>query len=207
MQFKVYCLFIGLFFFCHASLFAQDKKPNLSETSKFIRNAEFIKCDYDFTKMTAFKSGEWYIEFYPAYISNLKTGTSLTAIKFESEYSAWGATGYEYGIYHSGYLDMDEVKDFIVFLEAYVLPNDKKAVDVGSGVEYTFYSKELEIEFIREKRKSEGINSVASMVQNLNFKSYDRPYEDRYYTFSRKLRKLPELIEMLKSTVKRVEEN
>ena len=200
-------LSVVLFILLSFPLLAQEDKIHLSDASKFVKNAELTKFVYDYTAVASFRTGTGYIEFYPVYVTDLKSGEKITAVKFETVYPDFGVPGYREGIHEIGYIDISEVKELIVFLENYVLPNDVKPVDFGSGVEYTFYSKEIEIEFIREKRRSEGINDVISMSQELNFKINNRPYQNLYYSFSRRLRKLPDFINMLKSTVKYIEEN
>ncbi len=172
--------------------YGQDDKI-LTKASIFVKDATLTKTIYDYTSVARFKAGTGeYIEFYPVQITNLKTSDTIRALRFETLYNTFG----NQNMFQSGFVDIDEIEELAFFLETYIAPNIKKQLGVNEGEKVSFVSKELEIEYMLQKRSNNG--GAAFMTRQLSFKINDRPYENSYFWTAAKIKKIPDFIEVLK---------
>lgn len=154
-----------------------------SETRKFIDESKYTRIDKDWTTIAEFKSGIGeYVNFFPIEISDLKTGEKMNALQMDMYIK-------KPEVYKTAWIGLDEIEDFINFVERNVIPNlDMKFKDKSS--EFIFNAKEMTLSyFVYEKTRR--------LTIKLN--SYDDS-EFKNYTFwtETQVDKIPRLLEILK---------
>ena len=91
--------------------------------------------------------------------------------------------------FKSSWIDLDEVDEFVKFIEQYVIPNLKDKTDKNQSVSYIFNSKEISFKFHIEKN-----NKRISIY----LKDYGVTDNEHYFWTESQVNKIPELLEMLK---------
>lgn len=168
--------------------FAFSQKENIeSTTRKFIDNAQFTRINKDWTTIAEFKSGIGeYVNFYPIEVIDLKTGEKVKALQLDMFIKSPDT-------FKTVWVGLDEVEEFISFVENNVLPNlDMKFKDKSS--EFIFRANEMTFSyFVYEKTRK--------ITIKLN--SYDDK-EIHNYTFwtETQVDRIPWLLKVLKKIKK-----
>ncbi len=154
-----------------------------SSTRKFIDDAQFTRINKDWTTIAEFKSGIGEsVEFYPIEVINLKTGAKTNALQLDM-------TIKKPDVFKTAWIGLEEIKEFINFIEDNVIPNlDLRFKDKSS--EFIFKANEMTLSyFVYEKDRR--------LTIKLN--SYDDS-EFKNYTFwtETQVDKIPRLLEILK---------
>jgi hypothetical protein len=154
-----------------------------SSTRKFIDEAQFTRINKDWSTTAEFKSGLGeYVKFYPIEVINLKSGEKTEALQLDMFIK-------NPDIYKTVWIGLEEINEFISFIENNVVPNlDLKFKDKSS--EFIFKAKEVTLSyFIYEKRRrlTISLNSYDDSV----FKNYT------FWTES-KVDRIPKLLDVLK---------
>lgn len=160
-------LFLGLLSFSIITT-AQIKIGGESEIRKLVSNAKEFNFIRDWGKTAEFKSGVGeYVRFFPLEYTEIATGQKVKALQLDLMVKDEGGNAKEGQpiskkgeIVRSIWLDVFEVKKFIIFLEKNVLPNLEVKYKNKSS-EYIFKSKEMIFSyFINEKTKRITIYAV-----------------------------------------------
>ncbi|EKT4553161.1 hypothetical protein SL054_002339 [Flavobacterium psychrophilum] len=166
------------------SIFSYSQKENQeSTTRKFIEKAQFKRINKDWSTIAEFKSGIGeYVNFYPIEVIDLKSNEKVNALQLDMFIK-------NPDTFKTVWVGIDEVEEFITFVEKNVIPNlNLKFKD--KSTEFIFTAKEMTFSyFVYEKDKK--------ITIKLN--SYDNP-EILNYTFwtETQVDKIPKLLEVLK---------
>lgn len=171
--------------FMATTVSAQINKENVeSSTRKFIENAQFTQINKDWNTTAEFSSGlSEYVKFFPIEVIDLKKNIKINALQLDM-YIKNPET------YKTVWVGLDEVDEFIDFIETNVIPNlDLKFKK--KSTEYIFKAKEMTFSYIvDEKRKRISIwlnNYDKGGLANFSF-----------WTES-KVDQIPELLKVLKT--------
>ncbi|GAA4771095.1 MULTISPECIES: hypothetical protein [Flavobacterium] len=130
------------------SLLSYSQKENIeSSTRKFIEKAQFTRINKDWTTIAEFKSGIGeYVNFYPIEVIDLKSGEKVNALQLDMYIK-------NPDIFKTAWVGIDEIEEFITFVEKNVVPNlELKFKDKSS--EFIFKAKEMTFSyFIYEKTR------------------------------------------------------
>lgn len=145
-------LFILLFI--PSIIFSQIIKKESSSIRNSIDNAEIHRINKDWTTIAEFKSGIGEtVEFFPIEFINLKSKKVTNALQLDMKIKQ--STNLLKGdfLLKTAYIGIEEIDEFILFIEKYVIPNlDLKFKDKSS--EFTFKAKEMTLTyFIYEKKR------------------------------------------------------
>lgn len=169
-----------LFFFISTICYSQNIE---SSTRKFIDEAQFTRINKDWTTTAEFKSGLGeYVKFYPIEVINLKTGAKVKALQLDMYIK-------KPEIYKTAWVGLEEINEFISFIEENVIPNlDLKFKDKSS--EFVFKANEMTLSYLVDERD----RRITIKLNN-----YD-DLEIKNYTFwtEAKVDDIPELLEVLK---------
>lgn len=169
-----------LFIFISVMCFAQNEQ---SSTRKFIDDAQFTKISKDWNTIAEFNSGIGeYVKFFPIEVVNLKSKAKQNALQLDMYIK-------KPEVYKTVWVGLDEIDEFINFIETNVIPNlDLKFKK--KSTEYIFKAKEMTFSYLvdeREKRISISLNNYEKEGQ-LNY----------YFWTETQVNKIPELLKVLK---------
>ncbi|MBO6606328.1 hypothetical protein [Psychroserpens sp.] len=166
------------------STFSQNENSN-SDTRKFISDAEFTQINRDWNQVARFTSGLGeQVSFFPVEAINLKTNERINSLQMDMTVTS---SGYNY--YKQSWIDLDEIDEFIFFLEEYIMPNLENKTGNKQSVTYIFNSKEIVFEFqIRKNKKRTSIF----------LKDYGITDTRHYFWTETQVTKIPRLLTMLK---------
>ncbi|CAM3834199.1 hypothetical protein FLGE108171_15985 [Flavobacterium gelidilacus] len=174
---KTFTLFIILLSFVS---FAQNEQ---STTRKFIEEAQFTKISKDWNTIAEFNSGIGeYVKFFPIEVVNLKSNAKQNALQLDMYIK-------KPEIYKTVWVGLDEIDEFINFIEINVIPNlDLKFKK--KSTEFIFKAKEMTFSYLvdeKEKRISISLNN------------YEKDGQLNYYFWTEtQVNKIPELLKVLK---------
>lgn len=154
-----------------------------SSTRKFIDEAQFTRIDKDWTTIAEFRSGIGEsVNFYPIEVTNLKTGEKRSALKLEMYIK-------NPGVYKTAWIGMEEINEFINFIEENVIPNlDLRFKDKSS--EFIFKANEMTL-FYKVHEKNRRLTIKLNSYDDSEFTNYTFWTETQVY-------KIPRLLEILK---------
>jgi len=163
-------------FFC----FAQNQE---SSTRIFIDKAKYTQINKDWNTTAEFYSGiNEYVFFFPIEIIDLKTKEKIKALELNMFIK-------NPDLYKTAWIGLDEIDEFIHFIETNVIPNlDLKFKKKSS--EFIFKAKEMTFNYlVDEKRKRISIS--------LN--NYEKAGSPNFYFWTEtQVSKIPELLTVLK---------
>ena len=170
---------------------AQKEKSN-SDTRKFIENAEITKVNRDWNGLAEFRSGLGEsVNFFPVEAIDLKTNKSIKSIQMDM-YVISQVDGKNYNFSKTSWIDLDEVDEFVKFIEQYVIPNLKERAEMNKSVTYIFNSKEIIFSF-----KIENVSRKISIYLKDNGVTDNKHY---FWTESQ-VNKIPDLLKVLKNII------
>ena len=155
-----------------------------STTRKFIDESQYTRINKDWTTTAEFKSGlSEYVRFFPIEVIDLKSGKKMNALQLDMfiKYPE---------VLKTAWVGLDEINDFISFVEQYVIPNLDMKLKRKKSSEFIFNAKEVTLSyFVYEKRRR--------LTIKLN--DYDDS-EMKNYTFwtETQVDKIPNLLAVLK---------
>ncbi len=160
--------------------FAQKEQ---STTRKFIEEAQFTKISKDWNTIAEFNSGIGeYVKFFPIEVVNLKSNAKQNALQLDMYIK-------KPEVYKTVWVGLDEIDEFISFIEINVIPNlDLKFKK--KSTEFIFKAKEMTFSYLvdeKEKRISISLNNYEKEGQ-LNY----------YFWTETQVNKIPELLKVLK---------
>lgn len=140
---------IILFLLAYSS-FLSAQNIEKSSTRKIINNAQITRVIKDWNVVANLISGEGEsVSFFPIEINDLKTGNITKALQVDMSVNC---RGFEYS--RSSWVDLDEISEFIIFLENYVIPKLTKETEKNKSITYVFKSKEIMVSFLVSNYKN-----------------------------------------------------
>jgi len=181
---------IPLILFGFASVcLAQNGKTN-SDTRKFIENAEITKVNRDWNGLAEFRSGLGEsVNFFPVEAIDLKTNKSIKSIQMDM-YVITQTEGKSYNFSKTSWIDLDEVDEFVKFIEQYVIPNLKERTEMNKSVTYIFNSKEIIFSFKIENAS----RKISIYLKDNGITDYKH-----YFWTESQVNKIPDLLKVLKN--------
>lgn len=170
--------------------YAQKQKQN-SETRQFIDNAEITQINKDWNTKAEFKSGIGEIvSFFPVEAIDLKSNNKVTSLQMDMTVKYGSViTGQNNTYFKSSWIDLNEVDEFILFIEQYVIPNLKDKTERKQSVTYIFNSREITFSFYIEK---------SNRRISIYLKDNGSTDNEHYFWTESQVNKIPELLTMLK---------
>lgn len=182
---------ISIVFFLFLCIFslAQEKDNLNSTTRKFISSADFTQVNKDWNVTADFRSGLGeQVSFFPVEAINLKTNQKMKSIQVNMNVKT-DFMGKSKEYFKTSWLDLDEVAEFIQFIEQYVIPNLKDKTESKQSTNYIFNSKEISFNFYIEKN---------TRRISIYLKDYGVIDNERYFWTESQVNKIPELLDILK---------
>jgi hypothetical protein len=178
---KKIILFTALFL---AGFASYGQKENIESTTRiFIDKAQFTQINKDWTTIAEFSSGIGeYVNFYPIEVIDLKTNAIVNALQLDMYVK-------KPEVNKTAWVGLDEVDEFIQFIEKNVIPNlDLKFKK--KSTEFIFKAKEMTFSYIvDEKRKR-----ISIWLNN-----YEKEGQANYYFWTEtQVDKIPDLLKVLK---------
>ncbi|WP_374507286.1 hypothetical protein [Flavobacterium sp.] len=133
--------FIFLLLMISTMTFSQNPE---SSTRKLINNAKFTRINRDWRTLAEFKSGIGEtVQFFPIEVINLKSEEKTKALQIDINTD----------VYKTAWIGIEEINEFITFIEQYVIPNLEAKYN-NSSAEYIFNAKEMTLSYlIHEKTR------------------------------------------------------
>jgi hypothetical protein len=203
---KIASLFV--FYLVSLGVFGQNntlKKPDQinrelpkeeSMIRKFMNDASRTRINKDWSLVAEFRSGtNEYVQFFPVQAINLLTNETVNALQIDMlikplQTSALGASGV--AISRTAWVGLEEIDDFMDFLEKSVLPNIKLRYKDKSS-EFIFKSKELTFKYLVDEKR----RRLTVSINNYDYNEVN----NRYFEFWTEARvdNIEELLPILKS--------
>jgi hypothetical protein len=192
-------------FFASQTMGQQIFVDGQSATRKFIGIEPQFNFFRDWSTQAEFKSGIGeYVHFFPVELKNLRTGEKLNALQLEMMVKTAdpSASIGGFGMRKKdettsfAYIGLDEVNDFISFLEKNVVPNLGLSLNNKSS-EFIFKAKEMVFYYTvveKEKRISISIPVIDENTQASTGKFL-------YFWTEKNVEDIPNLVKVLKAAV------
>ncbi|WDF64748.1 hypothetical protein [Flavobacterium sp. KACC 22763] len=166
--------------------YAQKKN---SETRQFIENAEITQINKDWNVKAEFRSGLGEIlSFFPVEAIDLKSNNKMKSLQMDMTV-IYQIAGRNYNYFKSSWIDLDEIDEFVLFIEQYVIPNLKDKTEKKQSTTYIFNSREITFSFNIEK---------TSRRVSIYLKDNGVTDNEHYFWTETQVGKIPELLTMLK---------
>lgn len=179
-------VFLAFLSFITSINYAQ--KPN-SETRQFIDNAEITQINKDWNIKAEFRSGlNEVVSFFPVEAIDLKSNNKVKSLQMDMNV-IYQFAGRDFNYFKSSWIDLNEVDEFTVFLEQYVIPNLKDKAESKQSTTYIFNSREITFSFTIEK---------SSRRISIYLKDNGETDYEHYFWTQSQVNKIPELLAMLK---------
>ncbi|MBB6370856.1 hypothetical protein [Chryseobacterium shigense] len=177
------------FFLLFLHFSAQQKDQSNSSTRKFINGADFTQVNKNWNVTADFKSGIGEeVSFFPVEAIDLKTNQKMKSIQIDMD-AKYDFMGKSRRFFKTSWLDLNEVEEFIQFIELYVIPNINDKTEKKQSTTYIFNSKEISFNFYIEK------NTKRISIYLKDSGIIDN---DHYFWTESQVNKIPELLEVLK---------
>jgi len=173
---------------------AQSSGSKKSTVREFINKSEQVLIELDLSREAAFYSGIGeYVKFYPVTITNLKTGEKENGVLVKMYIYYYTDSNVKKKFYYDAYIGKDEIKDFINFIEKFVIPNLDETTDSRKQKKfYVFQAKEITMTYLVTGKKHQ-------IQIKLNF-TEDAPESYVFWT-NTQVKKVKDLVEMLKTLI------
>jgi len=174
---KIFSIFLLLFVITQN--YSQDKN---SLTRQFIENAEITQINKDWNIKAEFTTGlKEVLVFFPVEAIDLKSNKKIKSLQVEMALAE--------NYFKSSWIDLNEVDEFILFIEQYVIPNLKDKTQKNQSTTYIFNSKEITFSF-----------HIQNTSRRISIYLKDNGITDyrRYFWTESQVSKIPELLTMLK---------
>lgn len=183
---KINKVILFFLFTMSLSCYGQKEKTN-SETRKFIDNADFTQVNRDWNISAKFSSGIGeLVSFFPVEAIDLKTNQKVKSLQMDMTVNIAGK-GYSY--FKSSWIDLNEVEEFIYFLEQYIIPNLNDKTESRQSVTYIFNSKEITFTFY--------ITQLSKKI-SIYLKDNGIIDDEHYFWTETQVNKIPNLLAVLK---------
>jgi hypothetical protein len=140
-----------------------------SSARNLIQNAEISMVSRDKTTVATIESGTGEtVSFFPIEITNLKTGQKIKALQVDMNIDCKvvdyknstliNLNGIIYTKTH--WIDVNEIAEFITFIESYVIPRLSKRTEDNMSNTYIFNSKEIVLKFLVNDKDKSNVLSI-----------------------------------------------
>ncbi|MCS6969339.1 MAG: hypothetical protein RMJ44_12355 [Cytophagales bacterium] len=184
---------------------AEAKVKARSKFSELIDKITFSRLEIDESEKAVFRSGtDEYVEFFPATITDLKTGEVVQGLKIVTAYDLNDELGIgslgnallntgkgNVRMVETGFMDVSEIEQLVYFFEQYVNPNLSIELAKKNTVIYEFKSAEIIIRLLIERESGKTKETLAVLMTN-------RPYYDKYFWTRSQVSKTAEVVKVLK---------
>lgn len=180
-------------------LTAQNDSNSIARN--IIQNAEISLVSRDKTTVATIASGTGEtVSFFPIEITNLKTGQKIKALQVNMNMDCKvldyknstiiNLNGIIYTKTH--WIDVNEIAEFITFIESYVIPRLSKRTEDNKSNTYIFNSKEIVLKFLVNDK--DNYNKLSIYLKN------DGEIDDNCYFWTEtQIGKSTELLSVLKT--------
>jgi len=153
-----------------------------SEARQFIENAEIMQVNKDWNIKAEFTSGlKEVLVFFPVEAIDLKSNKKIKALQVEMALTE--------NYFKSSWIDLNEVDEFILFIEQYVIPNLKDKTEKNRSTTYIFNSKEITFSFYIQNTS----RRISIYLKDNGLTDYRH-----YFWTESQVGKIPDLLKMLK---------
>ncbi|WP_281234620.1 hypothetical protein [Flavobacterium gelatinilyticum] len=162
---------------------SKNYSQNNSETRLFIDNTMMVQVNRDWNVKAEFISGlKEVLSFYPIEAIDLKSNNKIKALQMDMAL----ADNY----FKSSWIDLNEVDQFILFIEQYVIPNIKDKTEKKQSTTYIFNAREITFHF-----------SIQKSSRRMSIYTKDNGARDNshYFWTESQVSKIPELLTILKN--------
>lgn len=174
---KLFTTLLLLFIIAHN--YSQNKN---SEARQFIENAEIMQVNKDWNIKAEFTTGlKEVLVFFPVEAIDLKSNKKMKALQVEMALTE--------NYFKSSWIDLNEVDEFILFIEQYVIPNLKDKTQKNQSTTYIFNSKEITFSFYIQNTS----RRISIYLKDNGLTDYRH-----YFWTESQVSKIPELLTMLK---------
>lgn len=175
-----------LILFLFTCYFLSAQNNSNSDTRKFIENADITRIDRDWNIVANLASGIGEsVSFFPVEITDLKTNQKVKALQVDMTVNCRGFENSK-----SSWVDLNEISEFVIFVETYIIPNLEKKAEKRKSITYVFKSKEIIMSFNVGNYK----NRISVYLKNNGVVE-----EQCYFWTETQTSKSPELLSVLKS--------
>lgn len=172
---------LSIFLLLFVTTINYSQKMN-SEARQFIENAEITQINRDWNVKAEFMSGLGEIlSFFPVEAIDLKSNNKIKSLQMDMSLTN--------NYFKSSWIDLNEVDEFILFIEQYVIPNLKDKTEKKQSTTYIFNSREITFSF-RIQKTSRRVSIYLKdngVTDNLH-----------YFWTESQVSKIPDLLTMLK---------
>jgi len=142
-------------------LIAQNDSNSIARN--LIQNANISMVNRDWTTVATIKSGIGEtVSFFPIEITDLKTGQKIKALQVDMNIGCYVFNYYnstkinldDYQYTRSSWIDLNEIDEFITFIESYVIPRLSNRTEDNKSNTYIFNSKEIVLKFFVNDKDS-----------------------------------------------------
>jgi len=153
-------------------------------------NADFTQVNKDWNVVADFKSGLGeVVSFFPVEAIDLKSNKSVKSLQMDMTV-LYNFGGKSYNYFKSSWIDLNEVDEFVYFIEQYVIPNLKDKTEKKQSVTYIFNSKEITFSFYIEKNS----RRISIYLKNNGITD-----NEHYFWTESQVNKIPDLLTVLKT--------
>lgn len=168
--------------FLFSLMVSKNYSQNDSKTRRFIENTMMVQINRDWNVKAEFISGlKEILSFYPIEAIDLKSNNKIKSLQMDM--------GLTDNYFKSSWIDSNEIDEFIVFIEQYVIPNLKDKTEKKQSTTYIFNSKEITFSFYIQK---------SSRRISIYLKNNGITDNVHYFWTESQVSKIPELLTMLK---------
>ncbi len=182
-------------------LTAQNDSNSIARNLIQNANISMVTRDWNTVATIASGTGET-VTFFPIEITNLKTGQKIKALQVDMNIDCnlvdyktpilINLNGITYTKTH--WIDVNEIAEFITFIESYVIPRLSKRTEDNMSNTYIFNSKEIVLKFlVNDKDKSN--------VLSINLKNNGVIDEQCYFWTATQIGKTRDLLTVLKTLI------
>lgn len=159
-----------------------------SSARNLIQNANISMVNRDWTTVATIKSGTGEtVSFFPIEITDLKTGQKIKALQVDMNIKCAGLSYYK-----SSWVDVNEIAEFITFIENYVIPRLSIRTADNRSNTYIFNSKEIILKYLVHDKNNYNRLSV--------YLKHEGTIEDNCYFWTEtQIGKSTELLSVLKT--------
>jgi hypothetical protein len=139
-------------------LIAQNDSNSIARN--LIQNANISMVNRDWTTVATIKSGIGEtVSFFPIEITDLKTGQKIKALQVDMNigcyvFNYYNSTKINLDDYQYTRIDLNEIDEFITFIESYVIPRLSNRTEDNKSNTYIFNSKEIVLKFFVNDKDS-----------------------------------------------------
>lgn len=168
----------------HLGVNAQDE--NYSKTRKFIESASIVQEYRDTSTVAIIESGIGEkVSFFPVVVTDLKNGKEFKSLQMDMDFNCSN-------IRHliTSYIDLDEVSEFIIYLDEFVIPRLDKMTEEKKSNTYVFNSKEIISKYTVGNKKNRF---------SIGLKFINNDYQECVFWTEANIYNLKSLLKVLKS--------